>query len=59
MFSHARHVTTANLECTACHGDMSKYENPPEQSMFKLGMSWCLDCHKKRQATSDCQACHP
>lgn len=57
-FSHARHVGAGNLDCAACHGDMSQLATPPERPAYKLTMAWCLDCHQQEEATDDCRACH-
>lgn len=57
-FSHARHVKQAGLDCVLCHGDLARLESPPPRPAFRLNMNWCLDCHRQRQATDDCRACH-
>lgn len=58
-FSHRRHVELAELECTACHGDMAKLSAPPERPIAEtLDMDHCIACHEARKVTKDCAACH-
>ena len=64
FFSHARHVDTAGLECTACHADMPNRSTPPKYRRT-MSMSHCIGCHERnsarpaaRRATLDCSACH-
>jgi hypothetical protein len=59
FFPHARHIGAGNLDCAACHGDMSQLATPPERPAYKLRMAWCLDCHQQEEATDDCRVCHP
>jgi cytochrome c oxidase cbb3-type subunit 2 len=58
-FSHPRHVDVAGLSCERCHGDISTLDRPPAAPFFRQRMSWCLDCHRERDASEDCRACHP
>lgn len=58
-FHHAAHVTLGKLECSECHGDMTLSSSPPPSSQVEqLSMRRCMDCHRERQATNDCIACH-
>lgn len=57
-FSHRRHVTLGQIECSECHGDVSQMETPFVVPYQEIDMEWCLDCHKERAVTSDCYACH-
>lgn len=52
FFSHARH----KLECGVCHGNV--YEMAVVQKVRGTDMKACVDCHKERQATLVCNACH-
>jgi hypothetical protein len=54
-FSHRMH-THAQVDCAECHGAVKDMK--VVQRVSSLQMGWCLDCHKKRQATVDCIACH-
>jgi len=57
-FSHRRHVVLAQIECSICHGDVSKMEKPFTMPYTTIEMRWCLDCHEKRSVSTDCYACH-
>jgi len=63
-FPHMRHVAALNAEakargdvpCTTCHGNVREMAQIYRFSSLKMG--WCIDCHKQRQVTRDCTACH-
>ena len=58
-FSHAAHVTFAEMDCNECHGDMETMDNPVERSqIMSLTMTACMDCHDERGASNDCLICH-
>lgn len=57
-YSHAEHVGLANLKCQRCHGNIGEKEIPPKRALVKLSMDFCMDCHRKRNASLDCLACH-
>lgn len=57
-FSHRRHVTLAQLDCALCHGDLSQVTAPVVRQAAPLTMGRCLECHRQRQVTTDCLACH-
>ena len=46
-FSHQQHYVVGDVDCTECHGDMTK-ETVGVQNE-KLTMAWCLECHNTRQ----------
>ncbi len=54
-FTHQMHIR-AGFACTTCHGQI----NPSTGSFARLepGMSFCLDCHKRNNAPTDCWTCH-
>ncbi|GAB4330853.1 MAG: cytochrome c3 family protein [Candidatus Abyssubacteria bacterium] len=54
-FSHKRHVISG-VECQRCHGPMEFMTTA--QRVTDLGMGWCLDCHNRRNAPTDCNTCH-
>ncbi len=55
FFSHSVHVK-AKAECKTCHGDVWQQET---LSVFRpIHMKGCVDCHKEKQATQVCLACH-
>ncbi len=58
FYTHRRHVSIAKLECTNCHDGIADTETPPERPLIRIKMKFCLDCHEKRQVTTDCTACH-
>jgi hypothetical protein len=49
FFSHAKHAA-ANINCAACHGNMTKG--------VKMNMMWCVTCHKSSTAPVTCTVCH-
>lgn len=58
FFSHRRHVAIAKVECAACHGEIAQAVEPPPRPLVRLTMARCMDCHRQRQASVDCLACH-
>lgn len=57
-FSHNQHVAGGSLECVQCHGDFGRHATPPPRPAFNRKMSWCLDCHERREKSLDCHSCH-
>lgn len=57
-FTHRRHVAVARISCERCHGDMGAQARPPPHPLVALTMDGCLDCHRERHASQDCDACH-
>jgi c(7)-type cytochrome triheme protein len=58
-FSHAAHVSLARMPCADCHGDVTKWTQPPRRPEPALtSMSACLACHRERGAPTDCTTCH-
>jgi Cytochrome c7 and related cytochrome c len=55
FFDHSIHVKKG-VDCAECHGAVDRmaevYETQP------LTMAFCLDCHRARDASTDCTACH-
>jgi hypothetical protein len=56
-YSHRRHVVSAKLDCVTCHGEIGKSVEPPSR-VRRLGMQDCLDCHRRRGASTECTTCH-
>ena len=66
-FQHRAHVR-AGFACQECHGKVETYDKLPlvEDTVWwpwllpahKLEMGWCIDCHRRNNATQDCAACH-
>ncbi|MEP7363524.1 MAG: cytochrome c3 family protein [Acidobacteriota bacterium] len=56
VFSHARHVSVAKVECARCHGDVAKAGTVTLE--VEHSMKTCMACHKERGATNACNVCH-
>jgi hypothetical protein len=54
-FNHAPHLR-AQLECSACHGDVAGMTVAERTVDHTMG--FCIDCHKQRKVSNDCQTCH-
>jgi hypothetical protein len=57
-FTHRRHVTSAEIACERCHGDMGAQSRPPPVPLVSMSMDACMSCHRAQGATRDCAACH-
>lgn len=57
-FSHQRHVKGGNVECTACHGNVSEFSNPITTTFAPVTMENCMGCHRQSGVTNDCLTCH-
>lgn len=58
FYTHRRHVGIAELECQNCHGAIADTERPPTRPLVRIDMDFCLDCHRERGETLDCDRCH-
>lgn len=56
-FPHKVHIN-AKLECTECHGDVASYSYENFKMKQKPTMGWCVSCHRQKNASTDCTACH-
>jgi hypothetical protein len=54
-FNHAPHIR-AHVECSSCHGDMTKQTTAERK--IDLNMGYCIDCHRQKQVSIDCATCH-
>ncbi len=54
-FDHAPHIR-AKVECSTCHGNVA--EQTVARRVVDMKMSFCVSCHKTRQASNDCLTCH-
>lgn len=54
-FSHRAHWQ-ADVTCAECHGAVESMAKVVRTSSLEMG--WCMDCHRRRGATSDCLDCH-
>ncbi len=55
FFTHERHVA-AGLACQTCHGAVETM--PVLTQASPLTMGWCVDCHRQKNAPTDCLTCH-
>jgi len=54
-FDHAPHIR-AKVECSTCHGNLA--EQTVARRAVDMNMSFCVNCHKSKQASNDCLTCH-
>jgi len=56
---HFRHKPHARAEvgCETCHGDIGSM-TVAEQVLNVADMGWCVDCHRREEASIDCLTCH-
>lgn len=54
-FDHAPHIR-AKVDCSNCHGNLA--EQTVAQRSVNMNMSFCVNCHKSKQASNDCLTCH-
>ncbi len=67
QFRHNRHVQ-AGVTCQVCHGPVEAMDKvtltedtvwwPWLLPAHKLEMGWCVDCHRRNDASQDCYTCH-
>ena len=57
-YTHRRHVGIAQLECRNCHGAIAETQRPPLRPLVRIDMAFCLSCHRARDQSQDCVACH-
>jgi len=54
-FNHQVHMT-AGVDCGECHGNVKKMDRITIPQPITMG--FCLECHRKKQASVDCTVCH-
>lgn len=54
-FIHAPHIR-AKVECITCHGDM--WQRTVAVRTVDMNMGFCINCHKLRKVSVECQTCH-
>ena len=54
-FTHKRHIK-AGVDCAVCHGEV-KAEMRIRQ-VRSLRMGFCVNCHRQKNASTDCWTCH-
>jgi hypothetical protein len=56
VFPHWVHIQS-QIDCSTCHG-LTGVSDTPVKMVDRIYMEWCVDCHKKRGADTDCYTCH-
>jgi predicted CXXCH cytochrome family protein len=56
VFPHWIHIQN-NIDCSTCHGVTGTTEIPVKM-VDRDYMEWCIGCHEKRGADTDCYTCH-
>jgi hypothetical protein len=56
VFPHWIHIRSG-VDCSICHG-LTGVKERPVKMVDRNYMEWCLDCHEKRGADTDCYTCH-
>ena len=56
VFPHWIHIEN-KIDCSTCHG-LTGGSDTPVRMVDRDYMEWCVDCHKKRGADTDCYTCH-
>jgi hypothetical protein len=54
-FNHAPHIRK-EIACATCHGNI--HEQTVAQRNVDLNMGFCVNCHRERNAPTDCLTCH-
>jgi len=54
-FNHAPHIR-AQVDCAACHGNVAGMG--VAERVVDHTMGFCINCHKQRKVSNDCQTCH-
>ena len=55
QFMHEAHIN-AGINCSTCHGDVGGMEVVEQVRDLKMGD--CVDCHRAKNAPTDCLTCH-
>jgi hypothetical protein len=54
-FNHAPHLRK-EIACATCHGDIA--HQTVAQRNVDLNMGFCVNCHREKNAPTDCLTCH-
>ena len=54
-FNHAPHIRK-KIACETCHGNIA--QQTVAQRNVELTMGMCVNCHRERNAPTDCLTCH-
>ncbi|OQW52808.1 MAG: cytochrome C [Proteobacteria bacterium SG_bin7] len=55
MFNHKPHIRKG-VNCQECHGPIETMKKVKQHS--DLSMGWCVDCHRRNNAPTNCSTCH-
>jgi hypothetical protein len=68
QFRHNRHSVKVQVQCQDCHGPAETLDKlymtadtkwwPWGLPTAKLEMGWCIQCHRQKVASQDCNTCH-
>ncbi len=56
FFSHKVHLTRAGAECADCHGPVGERDALAKER--ELSMAACMECHRAKSASIECNYCH-
>lgn len=57
IFPHKYHLAEGK-QCTDCHSGLDKVKYASESPVAYPPMESCMNCHDKKTATNNCEACH-
>jgi hypothetical protein len=55
-FSHKQHLSRAGAQCADCHGPVGEREFLAKER--DISMAACMDCHRAKSASLECNFCH-
>lgn len=56
FFSHKEHLAQAQVTCEVCHGQVREMQQM--QKVKDTSMDACMECHRQREASVECDFCH-
>jgi hypothetical protein len=56
FFSHREHIGRAGAECADCHGPVGERDVMAKER--DISMAACMDCHRVKAASLECNFCH-
>ena len=56
VFQHWVHIERG-VDCSVCHG-VTGLKDRPVKMVDRDYMEWCVDCHTRKGADTDCYTCH-
>ena len=55
-FNHVKHNAVEGVTCATCHGPVAERDTLHREK--DISMQACMDCHRVKNASNDCQTCH-